>query len=88
VAAPLLMARRLRADGARDGAFASVATAIVVLVFFGASSGDSSGQPFFPAIAGFLQRVSIIAGLGWLAAFALWLLAGRQQPANEAGRQH
>ena len=74
VAAPLLMARRRHADGAPVAAFASVATAIAVLVFFGASSADSSGQPFFPTIAGLLQRVSIIAGLGWVTALALWLL--------------
>jgi hypothetical protein len=79
VAAPLLMARRLRADGAAGAAAASVATAVVVLLFFGASSADASGEPFFPAVAGLLQRVSIVAGLGWLGWLALWLL--RRQPA-------
>jgi hypothetical protein len=74
VAAPLLMARRMRADGARGAALASVGAAIAVLVFFGASSADPSGEPFFPAIAGLLQRVSIIAGLGWLTGLALWLV--------------
>ena len=84
VAAPLLRSRRLRADGARGAALASVATAIVVLVFFGASSADSSGQPFFPEIAGLLQRMSIVAGLGWLAAFALWpLRRPRDLPTRE-----
>jgi hypothetical protein len=74
VAAPLLMARRMRADGARGAAIVSVAMAILVLAFFGASSADSSGEPFFPTSAGLLQRVSIIAGLGWVAGLALWLL--------------
>jgi hypothetical protein len=77
LSAPLLMARRMRADRARGAALASVATAILVLVFFGASSADSGGEPFFPAIAGLLQRVSIIVGLGWIAAFGLWLLGPR-----------
>jgi hypothetical protein len=74
VAAPLLMVRRFRSDGARVAALASVATAIVVLVFFGASAADSSGQPCFPEIAGLLQRVSVIAAFGWMTALALWLL--------------
>jgi hypothetical protein len=80
VSAQLLMARRMSADGARGAALASVAAAVLVLVFFGASSADSSGAPFFPAIAGLLQRISIIAGLGWVAALALWLL-GRPRSA-------
>jgi hypothetical protein len=73
IAAPLLMARRLLSTGARGPAVASVGMAILVLVFFGASSADASGVPFFPAVAGLLQRVSIVGGLGWLAALALWL---------------
>lgn len=77
VVAPLLMARRLRADGARGAAVGSVAVAVVVLVFFGASSADSSGEPFFPTVAGLLQRVSIVAGLGWLAWLGLRLLGIR-----------
>jgi protein-S-isoprenylcysteine O-methyltransferase Ste14 len=74
VVAPVLMARRLRSDGARDAAVGSVVVAVVVLVFFGASSADSSGEPFFPTVAGLLQRVSIVAGLGWLAWLGLRLL--------------
>jgi hypothetical protein len=77
VAAPLLLARRLRADGARGAALGSVATAVVVLVFFGASSADPSGAPFFPTAAGLLQRVAIVAGLGWLAWLGLSLLGRR-----------
>ena len=77
VAAPLLLSRRLRADGARGAALGSVATAVVVLVFFGASSADPSGSPFFPTAAGLLQRVAIVAGLGWLAWLGLSLLGRR-----------
>ena len=80
VAAPLLLARRLRADGARGAALGSVATAVVVLVFFGASSADPSGAPFFPTAAGLLQRVAIVAGLGWLAWLGLSLLGRRAGP--------
>jgi len=80
VAAPLLIVRRMRADGAHGAALASVATAFLIVAFFGASSADASGEPFFPAIAGLLQRVSITAGLGWLATLALWLLARLRSP--------
>jgi hypothetical protein len=72
--APLLLARRLRADGFRGAAIGSVGVAVVVLVFFGASSADPSGAPFFPTAAGLLQRVAIVAGLGWLAWLGLSLL--------------
>jgi hypothetical protein len=71
------MARRLRADGARAAAVGSVAVAVVVLVFFGASSADASGEPFFPTVAGLFQRLSIVAGLGWLAWMGLRLLGLR-----------
>ena len=83
VAAPLLMVRRLRAEGDGGAALGSVATAIVVLVFFGASSADPSGQPFFPSVAGLLQRLSIVVGLGWIAALASWLL---RRPRSETPR--
>lgn len=70
IAAPALMARRFRAQGRTAWVAYSAATAVVVFVALGASSADPSGQPYLPATVGLLQRVSIIAGLGWIAALA------------------
>jgi hypothetical membrane protein len=70
IAACLIMARRFRRQPEDAWAAYSIATAVLVVVFFGASSADASGNPFFPAFAGLLQRVSIIAGLTWIAALA------------------
>ena len=75
IAAPILFARRLRAEGAASWASSSVAVAIVVLVAFAASSADPSGRPFVPAAAGLLQRIAIVTGLGWVATLA-WAEAG------------
>ena len=76
VVASLAMARRFRANGAGSWAGGSVAIALVVLGFLGASSADPTGRPFFPPVAGLLQRISIIAGLGWIAALAARTLRG------------
>ena len=75
-AACVIMARRFRRQRKDAWAAYSIATAALVVVFFGASSADPSGSPFFPAIAGLLQRVSIIAGLTWIAALGYWLPSG------------
>ena len=75
IAAPLLMARRFRAQGETAWVAYSLVTAVVVFVAQAASSADPSGQPYLPATVGLLQRLSIIAGLAWiaaLAAFAPW----------------
>jgi hypothetical membrane protein len=72
----LAMARRFRAAGETSWATGSLAAAIAVLVFFAASSADPSGRPFVPALAGLLQRLSIVAGLGWMAAVATRTLRG------------
>lgn len=74
IAACLVTARRLRAMGEASWATSSVAAGLAVLVFFAASSADPSGHPFVPALAGLLQRLSIVTGLGWIAAFAGSLL--------------
>jgi hypothetical membrane protein len=71
VAAALVFARRFRQQGAGAWAVASLAVGIVVFVFFGASGGGPSGQLLFPAVAGLLQRVALVAGLGWVVAVAL-----------------
>jgi hypothetical protein len=70
ITAPLVFARRFRAAGLDRWSWASIAVAVVVLVAFGASSADPSGRPFVPAAAGLLQRIAIIAGLGWIATLA------------------
>jgi uncharacterized protein DUF998 len=70
IAAPLVLARRFRSGGLGGWSWASIAVAVVVLVAFGASSADPSGRPFVPAAAGLLQRIAIVAGLGWIAAVA------------------
>lgn len=70
IAAPALMARRFRAAGQTAWAVYSVATSVVVIAAFAASSADPSGQPFVPPAAGLLQRLAIMAGLAWIAAAA------------------
>lgn len=75
-AACLGLARRFRAAGDASWATGSLAAAIAVLVFLAASSADPSGRPFVPALAGLLQRLSIVAGLGWMAVVAVRMLRG------------
>lgn len=70
IVAPLAMARRFRHEHDTGWVVYSVVTALVVWLFLGASSADPSGQPFFPDTVGLLQRISIIAGLAWIAALA------------------
>ena len=70
IAAPVLMARRFRAQGDTGWAIYSMVTALTVFVALAASSADPNGQPYLPATVGILQRVSIVAGLGWIAALA------------------
>ena len=75
IAAPLLLARRFRAQRAATWTAVSVGAAVVVLVAFAASSADPSGRPCVPAAAGLLQRIAIVTGLAWVAAVA-WAEAG------------
>jgi hypothetical protein len=77
IAAPLVMARRFRRTGERGWAAISILSAGAVFVFFAGSSADPSGQPFAPAWAGLLQRLAIVAGLGWMAVIAASVLRGR-----------
>jgi hypothetical protein len=71
IAAALVLARRFRRDGATSWAAASLVVAVIVFVAFGASGGGPSGQLMFPGVSGLLQRIALIAGLGWVAALAL-----------------
>ena len=77
IAAPLVMARRFRAQGETAWVAYSLVTAVVVFVALGATSTtDPGGRPSLPATAGLLQRVSIIAGLAWIAALAAFAPLG------------
>lgn len=69
VVAAFAFARRFRQEDAPRWATFSLAAGVVVFVFFGASSGGPSGQ-LFPAVSGLLQRISLVTGLGWVAALA------------------
>jgi hypothetical protein len=76
----VVMARRFRRQGRRAWAVYSAASGLLVILFFAASSADSSGAPFFPAFAGLLQRLSIIAGLSWIVALGMSLRAQGRNP--------
>jgi len=68
-AACFVLARRFVSDPAwRGWAFYSIATGILVLVFFIAADLAASPNPNAPA--GLFQRVSIIIGWGWIALVA------------------
>jgi hypothetical membrane protein len=80
IAACFVLARRFAGDPAwRGWALYSVATGIVVAVFFVAASAAASPDPSAPS--GLLQRLSIIAGWGWLALVA-WRLSTGPPPVS------
>ena len=83
IAAPAIMTRRFRASGDTGWAVYSAATALVVAVAFAASSADGSGRPFVPGAAGLLQRIAIVAGLGWIAGLAAVAPLGAEHLADE-----
>jgi hypothetical membrane protein len=70
VVAALVLANRDRRAGDTVWVVASVVAAVTVFVFFGLSGGGPSGQLLFPGASGLLQRVSLVVGLGWIAAIA------------------
>ena len=70
IAAALALADRDRRAGRADWAIASALVATVVLVAFGLSGGGPSGL-LFPTASGLLQRVALVAGLGWVAVLAV-----------------
>jgi hypothetical membrane protein len=78
IVAPVAMARRFRRDGSTAWAIYSGLTAVVVLVFQIADSADASGRPVFTDLLGLVQRIALIAGLGWLSAVAYRYLQLRQ----------
>ena len=73
-AACFVLARRFAGDPAWSGwAFYSIATAILVIVFFIAADVVASPNPNAPA--GLFQRLSIITGWSWIALLALGLMS-------------
>lgn len=77
VVACFVLARRFASDPAwRGWAFYSIATGIVVVVFF-VLSADLTTSPDPNAPAGLLQRISIITGWSWIALVALRLMSKR-----------
>ncbi len=79
IAACFVLARRFAGDPAwRGWAFYSIATGVLVAVFFVASDLAASPDPDAPA--GLLQRLSIIIGWTWIALLALRLLGPNPQP--------
>ena len=67
-----MLARRFAGDPAwRGWAPYSVVTGVLVAVFFVASLATA---PLPGAPSGLLQRLAIIAGWGWIALLAAWLL--------------
>jgi hypothetical membrane protein len=72
--ASFFAARRFVAEGQSGRAAYSVASGVVMLVANAVTSASPGTAGMFPDIAGLLQRVSLIAGFAWLAAFCLLLL--------------
>ena len=71
LALPVALARRWWLAGDRRWAIASAIVAGVVFVTFGLSGGGPSGELLVPAASGLLQRVSLVAGLGWILVLAV-----------------
>ena len=70
-ALPVALARRWWLAGDRRWAIASAIVAGVVFLTFGLSGGGPSGELLVPAASGLLQRVSLVAGLGWILVLAV-----------------
>jgi len=85
--AALVMARRFEVERRIGWAVGSVACAVVMLIANAATSTSPGSVGTFPEINGLLQRVSLIAGLGWLAAVSAdQLRQGSRSSAVVAGR--
>jgi len=78
--ASFIAARRFAVDGLSGWMAYSVASGVVMVVANAATSASPGTVGLFPDIAGLLQRVSLIGGFGWLAAFCLLLLRARPMP--------
>jgi hypothetical protein len=64
----------------------SVASGVVVLVFFFLANAGLSQSPDSVSYGGVFQRISLIAGYGWMSLLAVWLLRGEyREKVNNAG---
>jgi hypothetical protein len=79
-AAGLIAARRFAVDQRPAWAAYSAASAIVMLVANALTSASPGSAGMVPDVAGLLQRVSLVAGFVWLAAFSGSLLQTWQEP--------
>lgn len=75
--AALLYANACRRSGHTRWAAVSAGCGTVMLATFAAASAGFGQQPGLVDVAGLLQRVSLLAGLGWLSALAVRALRAR-----------
>jgi hypothetical membrane protein len=68
---PVALARRWWRAGDHAWAMASAVVAGVVFLTFGLSGGGPSGELLVPSASGLLQRVSLVAGMGWVLVLAV-----------------
>lgn len=83
-AACCVVGYRLARAGHRWWAPYSVGTAVVFLTGFVLASLGFSQQPTLTPVSGLLQRLTLLVGLTWLTALAIWLLAENRQDAVAA----
>ncbi len=82
--AAIILARRFAAAGDIGWAAYSLASGVGVVLFNAITTASPGSVGMVPDVAGLLQRISIILGLGWLAILSARLI--RQVPhASEAG---
>ena len=82
IAAALAFAVRSWRGGSLAWAVGSLAVAVLVFVSFGAAGGGPSGQLMFPDVSGLLQRIALVAGLGWVLALARLAINGSSRAAD------
>lgn len=71
---------RLARAGHRGWAAFGVGAAVTVLTGFVLSGLGFAQQPALTPVAGLIQRVTLVVGLGWLCTLALWLLVTARRP--------
>jgi hypothetical protein len=85
-AAAFIATRRFVVEGLPRWAAYSATSGIVMLVANAVTSASPGTAGMVPDVAGLLQRVSLVAGLAWLAIFSLRLVSVRSTlPASTSG---